>query len=110
MYYSVLMNDLLLNNKINARISPLKLHSIMASLTDIEKVVLRFLDDFHYAYGSQIQRLFFVHGTTDAMTRSRNRVLTKFTNDYLVYRYPRKPLPGNRHGSTEHIYALAHAG
>lgn len=108
MYYSIFMNNVTTYKK--TRISSPKLFTRIAALTDNEQAILRLLDDFHYAYGSHIQRLFFTSGSTDAMTRARNRLLSKLTDEALLYRYPRKRLPGNRHGSTEYIYALTHAG
>lgn len=93
------------------RVSPIELTNLLNELTDSQRQILTFLDNFHYAYGSQLQRLYFIDGPTLlAMTRARNRLLTKMVSNHLIFRYDRHPLPGNRHGSTEHIYTLAHAG
>lgn len=72
--------------------------------------MLQLLHDFHFAYGSHIQRLFFTESTPIAQTRARNRFLSRLIENRLLYRHPRRPLPGNQHGSSEHIYTLSHAG
>lgn len=95
-----------------SRITPARLTILISGLeaAKFSRPILQLLDDFHYANGSQIQRLFFVSGTPLAATRARNRALTSLVSMRLLYRYPRQPLSGNLHGSTEYIYALAHAG
>lgn len=75
-----------------------------------ETSIINCLGLFRYAYGSQLQRLFFRHGSSLAMTRARNRTLRKLVDLKVLYRYPRARLPGKQHGSTEHVYTLAAAG
>jgi len=84
-----------------------KLATLIQSLGDKDLAVLQLLDDFHYAYGSQLQRLYFTTGTATAMTRSRNRLLARLTDAKLIHRYPRRRFPGN---PFEHIYTLAYVG
>src|ERR1700758_1286699 len=92
------------------RLSADRLSTFLENLDEKSASVLRLLDDFHYALGSQIQRLFFVDGSELANIRARNRLLKKLSEQHLLHRYPRERLPGKKHGSTEFMYALAHAG
>lgn len=72
--------------------------------------ILYLLDDFHYATGSQIQRLFFTDGSDIANTRARNRALTSLSDEKLLHRYPRRRLELDNDLSTEYIYTLDRAG
>lgn len=102
------MNEL--DPRQKTRVSASRLSELMVGLTGDGTRILRLLDDFHYAYGSQLQRLFFTGGTHEAKTRARNRALALLVRECLVYRSPRQPLPGKQHGEAEHIYGLTHPG
>ena len=94
------------------RISPTQLDELIAGLHQRDgqqdEPILRFLDEYHYATGSQLQRLYFTAGSPAARTRARNRTLERMTGQRLLHRAPRFALPGS--AAKEHCYELAHPG
>ena len=88
--------------------------SVVYSVTDIEREVVRMLWTFHFATQDQLSRLIWNDGAPQARRRLKP-ALTRLLTMHMIWREPRKPLPGyssHTHGkaSAGWYYGLTDAG
>jgi hypothetical protein len=78
--------------------------------TSTQLAILQMLSNYSYAFGSQIQRLYFTSGTQQSNVRLRNKTLQTLADTGLIERLPRKVGGLDGPGSAEYCYALTRAG
>jgi Replication-relaxation len=94
----------------SSRVGRRQLARLASELTDRDRTILEFLDDYRFATSGQLARLFAPNFTGPrSATRQLNRQMTKLADSDLLRRLERR-VGGVRAGSSSSIWTLTTAG